>query len=84
VQLEDEVLGQVRLVAPDDPADAAVREPELVAGGVDGHDARELEVPLELGVRERRDEPARRAVDVDRDAVAGARLVFVEELRGVC
>lgn len=50
VELEDEVLGQVRLVAPDDPADTDVGEAELVAGGVDGDDTREAEVPFEFGL----------------------------------
>ena len=40
--------------------------------------AREAEVPLEIGVEERRDEPARRAVDVQRDVEPGARLEVVE------
>lgn len=49
VQLEDEVPGEVGLVAPDYPANAGVDEPEFVAGCVDGFDARELEVPVVVG-----------------------------------
>lgn len=45
MQLEDEVFGQVGLIAPDDPANARVDEAEFVARGVDGFDAGELEVP---------------------------------------
>jgi hypothetical protein len=37
-----------------------------VAGGVDRLDAREPEVPLEVGLDERRHEPAGGGVDVDR------------------
>jgi len=40
---------------------------------------RDAEVPFELGRREGRDEGPRRAVDVDRDGVAGLCLVLVEE-----
>jgi hypothetical protein len=83
VQLEDEVLREVGLVAPDNPADATVRKSELVTGRVDRHDARELEVPQELRVRERRDEAARRAVDVDRDGVTSTGLELVQELSGL-
>lgn len=45
VQLEDEVPGKVGFVTPNDPTDAGVDKPELVAGCVDGFDAGELEVP---------------------------------------
>ena len=49
-------------------------------GGVDRRHARQPEVPLELGVDERRDERAGRAVDVDRDVEAGPLLQLVERL----
>jgi hypothetical protein len=80
VKLEDEVLGQMRFVAPDNPSDAAVRKSELVTGGVDGHHTRELEIPEQLRVREGSDEAARSAVNVDRYTVARARLVLVQEV----
>ena len=35
VELEDEVFGEIGLVAPNDPADAGIDEAEFVAGGVD-------------------------------------------------
>ena len=46
VQLEDEVFWQLRLVAPDDEADACEAEAKLVPGRVDALDARELKVPF--------------------------------------
>lgn len=80
VQLEDEVLREELLRAPDDPADTDVRETELVPGGVDRDHARDAEVPLKFGVGEGRDEAAGCAVDVNGHGVAGARLVLVEEV----
>jgi len=47
MKLEDQVLGQVRAVAPDDPSDAGVDQAVLVSRGVDGFHARQLEVPAE-------------------------------------
>lgn len=35
VELEDEVLGEIRFVAPNDPTDTGVDETVFVAGGVD-------------------------------------------------
>lgn len=45
VQLEDQLLGQVRLIAPDDPSQSGIHEAVFVAGRVDGFDAGELEIP---------------------------------------
>ena len=75
MQLEDEVLGQVLLVAPDDPAwkkiravtanmggqrtDADVGQAKLVSGGVDTDDAGDLEVPEKFGLMIRSDLNAR-------------------------
>ena len=55
------MLGQVTFVSPDDPAHTCVHQAELVAGNVDGLDARELEVPFgtSLGVSKGRDEASR-------------------------
>jgi hypothetical protein len=66
------MLGEHGFVAPDDPPDAGVDEAEFVAGGVDGLDAWELEVPFEAGssVCERGDEAATCTVDVDWDIMA--------------
>ena len=36
VEFEDELLGQVRLITPDDPSEASVDEPKLMTAGVDG------------------------------------------------
>ena len=78
VDVEDEVLRQRLLVAPDRPADAGVDEPVLVAGGVDRLHPLEPEVPLQLGLDERRDEAARGAVDVHGHVQARVALELVE------
>ncbi len=70
VLLEDELLGQVAALAEDDPADARVHEPELVARGVDRAHLLEAEVPLGVRVEERPHERAAGAVDVQRDVEA--------------
>ena len=49
-----------------------------MAGGVDRLHAGEPEVPDEIGVDERRDEPTRRAVDVHRDVEVRVRLEPVQ------
>ena len=83
VQLEDQVLGQLRLVAPDDEAHPRESKAELVAGGIDALDARELEIPLGpagLGMGKGRDEASRRGVDVDGDVDPRLCFVGVEDL----
>ena len=35
MKFEDELLGQVRLIPPDDPSEASVDEPKLMTAGVD-------------------------------------------------
>jgi len=40
VQFEDEVLGEVSLVTPNDPANSNIGESKFMATGVDGDDAR--------------------------------------------
>ena len=53
MELEDEMLGEVRLVSPDDPANTGVDQTEFVARGVDRLYTGKLEVPCDsqLGVR---------------------------------
>ena len=46
VEFEDQMLGEVGFVAPDDPAYARVDETEFVARCVDGLDAGEFKVPV--------------------------------------
>ena len=46
VQLKDQVFGKVRLVTPDDPANARIDKTELVPRGVDRFHTRKLEVPI--------------------------------------
>ena len=78
VDPEDEVVGQRGRVPPDDPANARVDQPVLVARGVDRGDPRQPEVPDHVGVEERRDEGAGRAVDVHRNVQTRRRLEGVE------
>ncbi len=47
VQLKDQVFGKVRLVTPDDPANAGIDKTELVPRGVDRFHTGKLEVPIE-------------------------------------
>ena len=75
VHVEHEVVGQRLGVAPHDPPDARVHEPVLVARRVDRLHPRRAGSPTSsVGVDERRDERARRAVDVQRDVEAGVGL----------
>src|SRR5215472_959163 len=78
VDAEDKVLGQVGHIPPDDPAHAQRREAELVTGGVDRRDPRNLEVPFERRLQKGRDEASRGRVDVDGDVQARSRLYVVE------
>lgn len=64
--MEDELFRQVFLAPPDDPPNAGVHQTILVAAHVDALDERQPEVPLQLRVEERRNEPAARRIDVDR------------------
>ena len=73
---EDQVLGQGLLRTPHDPADARVDQAVLMAGGRDGPDVGKAEVPLELGLDERGDHGAGRAVDVDADRHLGRLVVL--------
>ncbi len=83
VHPEDQVLRERVGVAPDDPADTGIHEPVLVAGRVDRRDPRQAEVPLEVGVEERRDHRSGRAVHVHRDVDPGLALVGVERVADV-
>ena len=58
VDVEDELVGEVLLVAPYHPANAGIHEPVLVPAYVDAFHQRQPEVLLQLRVQERRDEPA--------------------------
>ncbi len=68
VDVEDQLLRNVRGVAEDNSSHARVDEPELVIGDVDRAHRGEPEVPFLLGPRERRDEAPRGRVDVQRHA----------------
>lgn len=46
VEFENEVLREIALVSPDDPAKAWIHQTEFVTGCVDGLDAWEQKVPL--------------------------------------
>ena len=81
VHVEDQVVGQLGGVAPDDPADAERGQPELVARGADRLHPRQPEVPLEVGRAERGEEAAAGRVDVDVDVEPGVGLQLVERRR---
>ncbi len=70
VDAEDEILGQLRSVAEDQPADARVDEAVLVPGRVDRGHLLEAEVELEVRLGERGDERTTSAVDVQRHVPA--------------
>jgi hypothetical protein len=61
VELEDEMLGEIALIPPDDPANTCIDEAELVAADVDRLHPWEFKVPLltSFGVREWGDEASR-------------------------
>ncbi len=65
VHVKDQIGGQLRLVAPHHPPDAGIDQPVLVAAHVDRLHERQPEIPGELRVQERCDEPAAGGVDVD-------------------
>ena len=75
---EDQVLGQRLLAAPHHPADAGVHEAVLVAGAVDGPHVLQLEVPHQVGLHERGEHAARRAVHVNADGQL--RMILVVRL----
>ena len=72
------------MVAPDDPADTWVDEAVLVARAVDRLDPPDPEVPVEIGVEERCDHRAGRAVDVDGHVHVSRRLERVERASDPC
>ena len=81
IDVEDQVLGEVLLLAPDHPPAAQGREAELVAGRVDGLDPRNPEIPFELRRAERRQESAAGPVHVNRDVQPGVLLQLVQGVR---
>src|SRR5579862_9795679 len=78
VDVEDQLVGKLVLVAPDHPPGAEGGEPELVPRSVDGLHPRDPEVEEDLRGAERGEETAARAVDVDVDIEARPFLDLVE------
>ena len=76
--VEDEVVGELGHVTPDDPADTQRRQPELVTRGADRLHPRQPEVPLDVRRAERGEEGATGPVDVDVDVQPGVGLQRVE------
>ena len=79
--LENQVLGKLRLVSPDDPAHTSIDKPEFVARGIDGLNTRQFKVPLwasDLRVCKRCDEATRCGIDVDWNVDTRLLLIFVE------
>ena len=77
---EDQVLGQLLGIAPDHPANAQGRQPELVAGGVDGFHARQPEIPEEIGIVEGGEKAAAGGVDMHGNVQARIGLQLVQRL----
>ena len=45
MEFEYQMLGKIRLIAPNYPADTCIDKAKLVTGCIDGFDTRELKVP---------------------------------------
>ena len=78
--MEDQVVGQLARVAPQDPAHAERGQPELVPRGADRLHPGQPEVPGDVGRAERGEEGAAGPVHVDVDVEAGVGLQLVEGL----
>jgi len=81
--VEDQLFGEVLGVAPDGPSAAERRQAELVAGGVDGLDARQAEIPDDRRMDEGGNEASAGTIDVDGDVETLALLEVVEGLDDV-
>ena len=80
VDVEDQVLGQVAFLPPEDPAASQRGEPELVARGIDGLHPRQPEIPFQSGGAEGRQKAAAGAVDMDRNVEPRGRLELIERV----
>src|SRR6266480_5296631 len=80
VHVKDEIIGQLVFVAPDDPADAGIDKTVFMAGGIDGLDARNTEVPFEVRLQKWRDEASAGGIDVDGNIEA---LLLLQLIEGV-
>jgi hypothetical protein len=65
VDVEDELLGEVFGVTPDDPTYTWIDKTIFVAGNIDGDDLWQAEIPEEIWVDKGSDETAGCGVDVD-------------------
>ena len=82
MQLENQVLGQVALVPPDNPTNTSVDKTKLMTTSVDGLDPRKLEVPplTSFGVREWCNEASRCSINVNRDVITSFLLVSIQDI----
>lgn len=63
MQLKDQVLGEVLLVAPNNPSNANIAQSKLVSRCIDGNYPGDLEVPNEVRVCKWRDKSTRCSVN---------------------
>lgn len=80
MQFEDEILREVLLTSPHDPAKSWIHETELMARCVDRVYSGKRKVPLTLGPDEGGYHGTGSAVNVDRDRDTGIFLVVVKDL----
>ena len=80
VYVENQVLRKLFFGPPDRPANPRIHQPILVAGGIDGLHPLEAEIPLDLGLNERRNEPPACCIDVDGNIPARPRIQLVQRI----
>ena len=76
--MEDQPFWQVLRIAPDHPARPQWRQAEFVAGGADGFDPGNTEIPQHFRCTERGQECTAGAIDVNINAQAGAFFQIIE------
>lgn len=82
MQLENQVLRQIALVPPDNPANTSVDKTKLMTASVDGFDSRKLEIPplTGFGVREWGNEASRCSINVDGNVIASLLLIGIQDI----
>ncbi len=81
IDVEDQIVGQIGFVAPDDPTDSQRREAVFVSRGVDRTHACQAKVPDQIRFDERRGKPARCGIDMHGNIEVGLKLELVQSRR---